>query len=502
MPATPSSSRQFRLRSLAAAGLASGLILAGTASAQGGAAGASGFGTGSGTSLFTQATPFSWNETAHDLGPVKVQIGGNGGWVLMPEDLLQWRFIEPWSSDPTIEVIMFPPKSGHPTKAERFLLQFPFYPSTYDMSTVPMVIGFHMFGVSEKNVFNASGLPDICARRGWYLIAPYGMIDTNYFSQPSQATLDAVLALVDKYFTFDAQRIYTVGFSMGGGNAVSYAMRHQDPHGLRVAGVVDHTGTMDLVNTWNQGNTQIQTILENPDVMGGTPASAPYSYESCSPFLLSGTTVNPDKAPVSNLLHIPFYLNVNLDDAANSTLITQTQALRTYLQSKGAQNVKYVAVHGGNVHAWSTLDTPDAIEYLDDFSLPPHPASLTEFADRNARYLYSETRALPPSTIASYKLTKSGTSNAFTIESTKKVETLAVDLVAYGLSASQTLYVTYSSGDATPDTLVLKPYAQSPSNVLLFGVLPPLSWSYDAASKEVRIVPNATGNFAQITVSP
>lgn len=65
-------------------------------------------------------------------------------------------------------------------------------------------------------------------------------------------------------------------------------MRHQDPRGLRVAGVVCHTPTLDLEQAFARGRASVQRgLVEQFD---GTPWAEPFACARVSParFLPSG----------------------------------------------------------------------------------------------------------------------------------------------------------------------------------------------------------------------
>ena len=108
-----------------------------------------------------------------------------GAWQAGPSNTL-YRSIPSFTGDPSYEVLLLPPSSGHPTQAERFLLQFPADLLERPMQERAMVVGLHGFQQSEKSIFLNTELPWECASRGWILLAPYGMTDTHFGNVGSQ----------------------------------------------------------------------------------------------------------------------------------------------------------------------------------------------------------------------------------------------------------------------------------------------------------------------------
>jgi pimeloyl-ACP methyl ester carboxylesterase len=438
------------------------------------------------------------------LGPVQAPLGLRG-WFVDPEGGWVGRPVQGPTTDPTYEILLFPPKSGHPSKIERFTLQVPAGPNLPPPSERALVIGFHPFGVSEKSVFNASGLPQICEQRGWYLLAPYGLIDTNFGNLESQLAVDAAVAWMGKYLGVTRPRVFTVGFSMGGLGALSYAMRNLDPRGpVRIAGVVHHTGTVDVVGQYDTGTLQLKQLMVGPDHFGGTPLQVPFAWDRVNPLRVVGGVADATKAPVVNLKDVPFYLHWNAQDP-NTQLVAWNRALRDYLLSQGAA-VVVNEVNAGATHAWSTLQMSTAIAHLAP-SLPPAPGALGGnfaeiFADRTAAYRASEVRAIEPSTVARYRIALPfGGGNAVGLQGVRGARRIALDTSALSLSPSAPLSVTTWTTDGKPTTIVLRGYASAPSQVLVGGA-PPFAVFHDATAKELTITPNASGAFAIVDVVP
>jgi len=467
-----------------AAGFAACLALAGPASAQGagsapGVQGPPGF-----SQLLVPATPFKWSTTSH-LGPVQIPIPGQYGWFLLKGLNLEARAVPSLTGDPTVEVLFAPPASGHPTKAERITFQFPLDPASIPGSGA-LVIAFHSYSVSEKDIWINTQLAQICKERGWLLVAPYGMVDTHYGNFESQLSLDNVLSTVGKFFHWDPQRVYTVGFSMGGGAALSYSMRHLQSGRTQIAGVVNHTGTQDLVDVYNKGNIAVKQMLINDSHFHGPPTTedGAYAYKRVSPSIFTGGALDPDFTPVRNLAHLPIYTFVNLDDP-QTNLVADNLAVSSYLQGQGV-NVNLATAHKGAIHAWSTLDLDAALNWISGYSLPADPLAATVFADLQGQYFGTNVRQKPLQRIAYYEFSADSPTNSFHVDNTRDLDSLVLDLPALGLNPALALGGSWSSQETIGDELVLSGYTTAPTQVLMNG-MPSTTWTFEPILGEVVI---------------
>lgn len=446
-------------------------------------------------SLYKLATPFSWTDLAQFTGPVDIPVGPGGGWLYLSGFAVRLVPSVPGSTDPIVQLTLYPPNSGHPTLAEDVLIQFPLGPAP--AGGWPVLVGFHPYNVSHASLILNTQFPQLCAQKGYVLISPYGMSQYNFANPAAQLALDKTLELIRQWIPLDTSRVYTVGFSMGALNAVSWAMRHLDPNGLRVAGVIVHTGTQDVIEEYNTGNATVKAQLT--EVFGGTPTTQPFQYARVNPLRMLLGAADPAQSHVTNLLHLPFYVNVNLDDP-NTKLIAQSNALANFLTAKGA-TVDYHGVNAGPTHAWNTLDQAAAFDWIDNFTLPPNPAQVELWSDAPGDWLQTEVRAQPLDQVAHYAITP-GLGNTLAVSNTQFLDVLAFDVASFGKSAGSVLTLTTQSLELAPDTFVLTNYPAPPSAVILAGGLPVSSWSYDPQTLELTLVPNLTGALAQVIVLP
>ncbi|MCA8979192.1 MAG: hypothetical protein KDC14_04130 [Planctomycetes bacterium] len=448
---------------------------------------------------------FSWAVSSSELGAVRLPAEPTlGAWQAGPSNTL-YRSIPSFTGDPSYEVLLLPPSSGHPTQAERFLLQFPADLLERPMQERAMVVGLHGFQQSEKSIFLNTELPWECASRGWILLAPYGMTDTHFGNVGSQQALEACVRIVYGAMPFNHRRVYAVGFSMGGLAALSFGMRHLDVHGLRFAGVAVHTAPLDLFQSWNDATPPLRELLSDELHFGATPEDDPFAWERVTPvrFHESGV-VDPEHATVDNLRHVPVLLHANLADPLPH-LVEGVQELKNHLLLRGATVEESLVFEPTMGHSWSTMDFAATLDFLGEQGLGPVPDESTLACDRTGGWLGAELRAMQANSHARYRLERGpasiGHTNAFALTQTRGVDELAIDVAAYGLDVNALLSFQHASADGTYDMVVLNGYTSAPGNVLVDGV-PPRSLGFDEERHELRIVPTGDGHAVRVDVIP
>lgn len=446
---------------------------------------------------------FSWAQAAEDVGHVHVPASGPG-WTPGPGNT-RYRPVPSFTGDPTFEAILGPPESGHPILAERILVQMPADFAARPFEKRVLVVAFHSFSVSEKEVFLSTELPHECARRGWMLVAPYGLKDTHYANVNSQRSLESVARVLYQFVPFNYRRVYAVGFSMGALSALSFGMRHLDPGELRFAGIVAHTPPLDVAALFESASPQFQATLSNAGHFGAPPSVDPFAYERVSPAFLAPGGLDPQLVPAANLAHVPLFLHTNLADPQQG-LVVGTQQLADLLRLFGAEVVESFVYEPGLGHAWATLPLARALDVVATGRLEGNgPPQATVFADRTGAWHQAELREAPPLVHARWRLAiapaDAPAPNAFEVVGTRHVEELAFLPEALGLEVAHTLWVRHQSLDGTPDRLILRGYSAAPSEVVTESGAP-LEWSFDPLAGEVRVVPSSDGHPVWVRVVP
>jgi pimeloyl-ACP methyl ester carboxylesterase len=422
--------------------------------------------------------PFRWSAEAEVPGPARLD---DRGWSRAGD--LSHREVPGWAGAATHEVLLAAPASGDATRSERALVQLPELEPGARAGA--LVIAFHGFGRSEREVFLETNLPAECARRGWVLVAPYGLTDTNFASQASQRAVGALLSRLHDLAPHDPRRVYAVGFSMGGLTALSFAMRHQDPRGLRVAGVVCHSPTLDLEQTFARGRAPVRRDLI--EQFGGPPRAAPFAYARISParFLPSGL-VDPGAAPIVQLEGVPIFLHINLADP-DPRRVEQVFELRRFLVARGAQVIEDLAFAPEDGHRWGTLPLVRALDVVGAHASVGVPRRLEVFADRPGRYGPLEVRSL--SAEAHGRARVLAAPGELELHASAGLEQVAFDLPLAGIDPGRPLTLSWSSADGSGDQVALGGYQRVPARVTYDGQLaPPRTWSWDERSGEVRLV--------------
>ena len=448
---------------------------------------------------------FSWAESTSDLGVVALPAQpGIGGWQVGPTNTL-YRSVPSFTGDPTYEVLVMPPTSGHATRAERFLLQFPADVLERPRHEIALVVGMHGFKQTEKSVFLGTELPWECTARGWVLLSPYGLTDTNFGNVQSQRALEACVRIVYSAIPFNHRRVYAVGFSMGGLGALSFGMRHLDVRGLRFAGIAVHTAPLDLLRDWTEMAPPMQELLADDLHFGASPLEDPFAWERVSPvrFLENGL-VDPEHVPVENLLHVPVLLHANLADTVPH-LVEGIQELKNHLLLRGATVEESFVFDPEAGHSWSTMDFGTTLDFLAEHGLGAIPGESVLSCDRTGGWLGSELRAKPSNTHARYRLERAPAdiehTNAFALTGTRAVDELAIDVQALGLDTAAPLSFLHASADGTHDQLILTGYASEPGAVLVDGAAPRFL-EYDEEREELRIAPTDDGHAVRVDVIP
>lgn len=357
----------------------------------------------------------------------------------------------------------------------------------------PMLVGFHGFGVSQYDIPLHTTMVYEAHRRGWYLCAPLGASQLNFSSLEGQANTQAVLewmlALVPNV---DENRIYGIGFSMGGGWATNYAARHLDPSKPMFAALVNHTGGVALKNTLLNEGGFIQTVF---DFWFGnnTPGSAePWKMARSSIVNFDPITfaVEPDADLARNLMHVPL-LSVRASNDPIAYLMTQNDVLHAHFLALGrlvGPTYGYLTP-AASTHDWSTLDMKLACDFVGQFSLTL-PNQSSTLADHDGRYFHFDVVQDAAGAFTPFDWDLNAAANSFTLSGTKNLERLRVDLSATPLVPTQVLTISLSTADQLADELVLEDVPSLPTSVTRDGLaaISGVDWTYDAPTKSLTLL--------------
>jgi pimeloyl-ACP methyl ester carboxylesterase len=369
---------------------------------------------------------------------------------------------------------------------EKFLVQVPPTPPT---TPVPMLVVFHKFGSSHGDVLNTTFL-DETQTRGWFCVAPLGARQKHFGSREMQVNTRAALELVAQLFPVDRDRVYGVGFSMGGGALANYAERHLDPAGIRFAAICNHTGGISLSHTWfNEPddadldddfptaglNLEVPDILE--DLYGGAPSQVPFEYQRSSSI---------DLDPISGQIGIGTDMGRNLAAIPTSTwianadplayLVQQTYAFTGYLQAQTA--VHQFTVAPGTTHTWATIDETAICDWLQTKTLQT-PRSGNTIADEDGNWYHFGVEQSVPGQFTPFTWSLELQPRIVSIRQTANLERMTVDAPGAGLALSGVVTLRVgNTTDGTGDRVRFLGVASSPIAVTRDGAA--ASGTYDA----------------------
>lgn len=379
----------------------------------------------------------------------------------------------------------------------------------------PLVVAFHSYGRTHLEIAGATDLVDEAAARGWFLLAPVqraavGDPLVNYGSVQSQDHVEAVLAWVLRTYAVDRDRIFGVGFSMGGGSAMSYGARHRDRRRGAFAAVANHTGSVALAHVYAE-EPLAQGQLEL--LMGGTPAQAPYDYQRSSTLELdaTGALVPGGRHMAVNLGFVPVRTYYALNDAL-AYLVAESLALDGFLQAVPGSAHQLVPVTAPasclNVapplpvgHCWESMPTAAVFDWFSQQSLVEVPPAGSVLADRGGRWSGIDLVQDGPRAFSSFDYMVDPASGRLELRSLANVRSLTVDLARAGFAASAPVRCLVDAVDGTGHMVSFRGLMGRPSSVTRNGLgavescvsAPFPSWCYDQSTGVLTVVePSAT----------
>lgn len=358
-------------------------------------------------------------------------------------------------------------------------------PSQPESPSAPLLVMFHGANISEWDCYVNTPLFQQALDRGWYVIAPLGANQLNWGLPYAQQNIEYALTLFTELLPVDPERIYAIGFSMGGGVAMSYAALHQDLSKPRIAAVVNHTGAVSVAHTYY--NVQNTSSFDNPLLFGGSPLDEPFLYSRSSTVDIAPGTlvVDPETDLARNLAHVAV-LNQHADFDPLVYLIEQTQTVHAWL-SQIPGMVSYLLTPPFSEHAWTTIDEPTALNFLRTKTLQtPTSGQHRLLADREGSwfhfYLYQDAAG----DFTPLRWDMSPVLNRLVLDETRNLSRVVVNCQSLGLNTAVNLEVVMQTTDGTTEVTTLTGYAAQPQEVLRNGVAT-TSWSWDPVAETVTL---------------
>ncbi len=271
-------------------------------------------------------------------------------------------------------------------KQELFWYQVP---GNYDPDGphVPLVIAYHGYGNSANSVAVQSTIDEECNLRGWLYVAPTGIDDKLFGAPISQMNTAAAVQWMIDHFHVDAERIYMVGFSLGGGISANFVARHRDPDGIMIAALGIVAGSYDWTASYTLGAPSLKVWLENSYNFNAPPTLAAFAYQRSSALHFTPGTypalpgaLDSTLSMASNLGTTPTYVTWDLADTLAEVLAQQPEFVG--LMSSLGGVVESHPITGTPVtHSWAVLDEPALFDFFEQHAVVRTPATFHALAD-------------------------------------------------------------------------------------------------------------------------
>lgn len=370
-------------------------------------------------------------------------------------------------------------------------------------SPAPMLVLFHGYGEHPRTMRQRTPLFDEALARGWVVVAPLGAHERNYGIDYAQENTRLALEIVASRVPIDPERIYGVGFSMGGGWATSFAARHQDPNGVRFAAVVNHTGCTSLTSEYMTGTAQ--AVFSHPLMFGAPPnAQNAFDYGRASTVEhdpLTNTLVGTDHM-ARNLGFVPVRNTYGYFDP-NLGLVEQTLALHDYLDPQFGQSEELPLQTA--VHAWTTVDSTSTLDWLEQQTLEvPGPADIVRtLADRSGAWHQAELELRDDRAFGEILWSAQPALGALYTIGMANLESVTLDLGEIGqtVTPGQPLQVVAQSLDGEAPVLRLSGLGGPPAAVV-YGGGNTGTWTYDAQNDVLELVETGPASWARWSILP
>lgn len=358
---------------------------------------------------------------------------------------------------------------------------------------------FHGYSRSPDSILYETRYLQKATRRGWYAIAPTAAHEFSFSIPYAQENVEAVLDWAIQNLHVDTDRIYAVGFSMGGGMASTYAARHQDPNKPRFAAIVNHTGTVSMRDVYN--NSLNHGILEHPEMFGGSPDEFPFLYAQSSAVDIDALGTVDMSTDFSRHLLPASVLNFFAESDPVAYLTTQTELFHGHLTSRGVPST--LLSGASSDHSWSTLSERAAFQFLQKGRLsdPSAGTRVKVLADRDANYYNFDVAQRSQGEFTRFDWRVLTGLNRLFLESMDNLDGLRFELADLGLDGTRELEVIVKSTSAELVTFEIAGFDQAPSDVLR-GDASVSDWSYDDATGVLTLFEYDPSTYQKWTVIP
>jgi predicted esterase len=337
----------------------------------------------------------------------------------------------------------------------------------------PMVIAWHGYGQSALSVSNLSTVDEECNARNWIYLSVTGIDDQLFGSPISQQSAQAGIQYMLDNFNVDEERLYMVGFSMGGGCVTSFASRHRDPAGLMIAAVGTVSMTGDWTETYALAPPAQKALMENPYNFGGPPSAFPFAYQRVSSLYFTPGSYPPAPGTLEakiamgdNLDTTPLWLSWDVADPIVENPPGMGAALAGLVTAAGGTAETHPVSGTPNPHSWAVLDETQLFDFFAGKSVVRWPLSFQAQLDDAGAVSFTQATQAVEGAFTWYAGTSVPATAALLLTGVEN----AARLTLAGGEASQAdfpLHLTADSADALGYELELTGFTQPPGYLTL-----------------------------------
>jgi hypothetical protein len=380
---------------------------------------------------------------------------------------------------------------------EDFLIGIPPAP----LSPAPLLVLFHQYSVSEFDTYSKTEFFKEALMRGWYVVAPLGAHELNFGIDYSQQNIEVCLNWVTDFFggALDSERVYGVGFSMGGGALMSYASRHIDPEGVRFAALLNHTGSLSVADLYERCGNNDTTIFDHPEMFGGAPSTNELGYQRASSIHLWPQAARIDTSSdfVRNLQSTYIETWYSDIDPNPCPLVAQNWALNRYLETTPYLNQSWDSseqVFTVNQHTWHLLDEGQILDTFTPLRAQDPTGTVDVLADRDARYFSVEIEQATQGVLSPFRFNSTPRGqNLIYFDRYSNISKVILHAAGAGLDTSLPLEVKLDgNARSSPIEFTITGYPNIPSDVTFTGTSS-TDWAYDAALGRVTLQVTSPG---------
>ena len=354
---------------------------------------------------------------------------------------------------------------------------------------LPLIVMLNGFCLGTTAIFNGiTQIPDEANVRGWLVLAITqggdAYLKKSYGIHKTQANVEFAIDHVIQNYPVDEDRIYGAGWSAGGGAITSYAARHLDPGKPMFAAVATDAGTYELIDTYNNVTSDVQTFMASGLMFEGTPTGAPFGYLRTNTLTYTGAMAyDAELSQLGNLVHTPILHVYSTDDPI------------TYLPAQNVLFASTLASLGGTVtsipfsglfepHSWDLLDPVSTLDFFAQHTVDRAPSSFDVLADRDAVYYWADVTQRVGAAFSPVSCDVDAVENRVDATGLENVAALALSPPATELDPTVDFVLHVVTADSGTTSITVEGVSSAPTYVL-DGNSVFESWSFDGPSSSI-----------------